>query len=403
VLAREQAAALVHDDEFGEVGELGDLGVRRFVAWHDGPTGAPALDDLITGGSADRPPAPEQPGRIVVLTSGTTGAPKGAARGQATSTGPAIAMLERIPYRAGDVMCIPAPLFHSWGLGNLSIGMLLDATFVLRRRFDAESALADIARHRATVLAAIPVMLQRILELPVEVRRRYDTSSLRVVALSGSAIPADVEQRFMDEFGDVVYNLYGSTEVGWATIATPADLRAAPGTAGRPPLHTVVRLLDDHGQPVATGEVGRVFVGSELTFDGYTGGGSKPVIDGLMSTGDTGRFDADGRLFVTGRDDDMIVSGGENVFPREVEDLLGAHPAVREAAVVGVDDEEFGQRLVAFVVLGDGEPATGEDLREHVRAHLARFKVPREVVLVDELPRNETGKVLKRVLAERIS
>ncbi len=204
----------------------------------------------------------------------------------------------------------------------------------------------------------------------------------------------------MDAFGDVVFNFYGSTETGWATIATPADLRAAPGTAGRPPMGTDLLLLDDHDRPVAQGETGRIFVASRLRMEGYTDRAlRKAEVDGRMSTGDVGHLDAAGRLFVDGRDDEMIVSGGENVFPREVEDLLVAHAEVVEAAVVGVADEQFGQRLRAFVVLEEGARADGAALQAHVRANLARYKVPREVVVLDELPRNPTGKVLKRQLA----
>ncbi len=414
VLIREGATALIHDQEFNElVGQGADVGLRA-LSWTDdgddsndsngGHTGDPArrgpvtLETLVSEGSQGPPPVPERPGRTVILTSGTTGTPKGAPRDQHTGLEPVVAMLDRIPYHQGDTMVMPAPLFHSWGFANLSLGLLLGATVVLRRRFDPETVLQDLARHRASVLVAVPVMLQRILELPVEVRRRYDTSSLRVVPLSGSALPADLATRWMDEFGDNIYNLYGSTEVGWATIATPADLRADPGTAGRPPLHTVVKLLDDEGREVPAGGTGRIFVGSEFLFDGYTGGGGKEVIDGLMSTGDTGCFDEAGRLHVAGRDDEMIVSGGENVFPREVEDLLADRSEVVEAAVVGVPDDEFGQRLKAFVVLAAGAAWDEAGVQAHVREHLARYKVPREVVFVDELPRNPTGKVLKRDL-----
>jgi fatty-acyl-CoA synthase len=202
----------------------------------------------------------------------------------------------------------------------------------------------------------------------------------------------------MDAFGDVLYNLYGSTEVAWATIATPEDLRAAPGTAGRPPLGTVVKLLDADGREVGSREGGRIFVANEMMFEGYTGGGGKEIIGGLMSTGDVGHFDADGRLFVDGRDDEMIVSGGENVFPREVEDLLADHEAIEDAAVVGVPDEQFGERLKAFVVRRNGAQLDEEAVKHYVRDNLARFKVPRDVVFVAELPRNATGKVLKRVL-----
>jgi acyl-coenzyme A synthetase/AMP-(fatty) acid ligase len=242
------------------------------------------------------------------------------------------------------------------------------------------------------------VMMQRIMELPESVRAKYDLSSLKVVAASGSALPGDLALEWMDAWGDTLYNLYGSTEVAWASIATPADMRAAPGTAGRPPRGTIVKLYDEAGAEVETGQTGRIFVGNEMLFEGYTGGGSKDVIGGLMATGDVGRFDADGRLFVEGRDDEMIVSGGENVFPKEIEDTLSRHPAVADAAAIGIEDKDFGQRLKAFVVLEKGSEASEDDLKEHVKRNLARYKVPREIVFLDELPRNATGKVLKREL-----
>jgi fatty-acyl-CoA synthase len=204
----------------------------------------------------------------------------------------------------------------------------------------------------------------------------------------------------MDRFGDNAYNLYGSTEVAYATVATPEDLRAAPGTAGRPPRGTEVRIVDETGRELSQGEVGRIFVGNEMSFEGYTGGGGKEAIDGLLSSGDVGHIDAAGRLFIDGRDDEMIVSGGENVFPREVEDLLADHEAVVEAAVIGVEDEEYGQRLKAFVVLAPQREASAEELKAHVKANLAGYKAPREVEFMDELPRNATGKILKRSLRE---
>jgi fatty-acyl-CoA synthase len=269
---------------------------------------------------------------------------------------------------------------------------------MLRRKFDPEDTLAATAEGRATALVVVPVMLQRIMELAPETIAKYDLSALRVIAASGSTLPGELATKVMDTFGDVLYNLYGSTEVAWATIATPADLRAAPGTAGKPPRRTVVKLLDERGREVPPGDTGRIFVNNELLFDGYTGGGGKDVIDGLMSTGDVGYFDADGHLFVAGRDDEMIVSGGENVFPREVEDLLAEHAAIEDVAIVGVDDAQFGQRLKAFVVKRKDASLSEEDVKDYVKANLARYKVPREVVFMDELPRNATGKVLKRVL-----
>ena len=333
-----------------------------------------------------------------VSASGTTGTPKGAHRATPRSAGAALDFLEALPYRSGDVIVVAAPLFHAWGFGAVTIALVLGATVVLQPQFDAEATLAAAARHRATALVAVPVMLRRILDLPPATRARYDTSALRLVPLSGSAIPAGVAERFMDEFGEVVFNLYGSTEVGYATVASPDDLRAAPGTAGRPLRRAAVRILDAADRPVPVGEIGRIFVRSGVAFDGYTGGGGKEVVDGAMETGDTGYFDTHGRLFVVGRDDDMIVSGGENVFPLEIERVLEAHPDVVEAAVIGVPDEEFGQRLKAFVVRRPGADLDAGAVRSAVRERLARFKVPRDVEFVDTLPRNPTGKLLRRAL-----
>jgi fatty-acyl-CoA synthase len=270
----------------------------------------------------------------------------------------------------------------------------LSSTIVLRRRFDPAGAVHTLAAHRADALVVVPVMLQRMLEA----RGRHDLSTLRVIAVSGSALPGPLANRVMDAFGETLYNLYGSTEVAWATVAGPADLRAAPGTAGRAPRGTVVKILDDDGAELPAGASGRIFVGSEMLFEGYTGGGDKDRRNGLMATGDVGHFDPNGRLFIDGRDDDMIVSGGENVFPGEVEDLLAGVAGVREVAVVGVPDDEFGQRLRAVVSLHPGAQLTEDQLQAHVRMHLARYKVPREVVFIDQLPRTATGKILKREL-----
>ena len=296
---------------------------------------------------------------------------------------------------------IAAPLFHAWGFAHMFLSTPLASTLVLTRRFDAEQTLRVIAEQRAEALVVVPVMLQRILELPEQVSQRYDISSLRVIAVSGSALSGALARRAMDRLGPVVYNLYGSTEVSWATIADPTDLRNAPGTAGRVPRGTTVKILDRDRRELPTGESGEIFVGSELLFEGYTGGADKPRFGALMSTGDVGHFDADGRLFIDGRDDDMVVSGGENVYPGEVEELLEGIPGVRETAVIGVDDEQWGQRLRAFVALIDGASMTEGALKDHVKANLAAYKVPRDVVFVDELPRNATGKVLKRELRAR--
>ncbi len=403
VCEREQPRAIVYDEEFeGLVAGTG-ADLLRYIAWSDGagaPAGTELLESLIERGDPSDVVVPAAKGRIVILTSGTTGTPKGANRKQPDSLDPVAALVERIPLKARERTLIAAPLFHSWGLAHFILGIGLSSTLILRRRFDPENALGAIDEHGATALIVVPVMLQRILELGPKLVGRYDTGSLRVIAASGSSLPGELATKIMDRFGDILYNLYGSTEVAWATIATPADLRAAPGTAGRPPRGTVVRLYDADGGEVAPGETGRIFVGNELVFDGYTGGGGKAVIDGLMSSGDVGHFDEDGRLFVDGRDDEMIVSGGENVFPREVEDTIAMLEGIEEVAAVGVDDADFGQRLRAFVVCRAGANVSEQEVKAHVKAHLARYKVPRDVVFLDELPRNATGKVLKRELPD---
>jgi acyl-CoA synthetase (AMP-forming)/AMP-acid ligase II len=401
VMKREGPKALVYDEEFAGLLEGVDERVARVMAWCDGEGEGTTLDGLIAAhDDSNLKPPPDKP-RFVILTSGTTGTPKGAQRSSPDGLLAMAALLDKIPYRARETMMIAAPLFHSWGFFHFVMSLPTASTLVLRRRFDEEGTLRAVQDHGAQVLAVVPVMLQRILRLPPQTLAAYDLSSLRITATSGSALPGELATEWMDRFGDTVYNLYGSTEVAYATVATPEDLRAAPGTAGRPPRGTVIRLYDDTGQEVPTGEVGRIFVGNEMSFEGYTGGGNKEAIDGLLSSGDVGHLDPEGRLFIDGRDDEMIVSGGENVFPREVEDLLADHGAVVEVAVIGVDDEEFGQRLKAFVVLAAETEVSETELRDHIKANLASYKAPREIEFLEELPRNATGKILKRELHER--
>jgi acyl-CoA synthetase (AMP-forming)/AMP-acid ligase II len=400
VMKREGPAALIYDDEFAEILDAEDQDTRRYIGWSDGEMDDPKLDDMVASMDDEDLSPPSEHGRFTILTSGTTGTPKGANRESPSGIVPLAALFSKIPHRVGEKMVIAAPLFHSWGFTHMILGLPLGATLVLRRKFDEEATLQAIAEHRADVLAVVPVMMQRILGLPEEARERYDTSSLKITAASGSALPGELATKWMDAFGDNLYNLYGSTEVAWASIATPEDMRAAPGTAGMVPRGTVVKIVDDDGEELGPGDTGRIFVGNDMSFEGYTGGGDKERLGDLLSSGDVGHFDDEGRLFVDGRDDEMIVSGGENVFPREVEDLLADHESVDEAAVIGVDDEKFGQRLKAFVVAKNGAEGDEDKLKAYVKKNLANYKVPREIVFMDELPRNATGKVLKRELAE---
>ncbi|MGB8406781.1 MAG: acyl-CoA synthetase [Mycobacterium sp.] len=399
VCRREHVTIVIADDEFTGLIDVLPFDVDRIIGW----SGVGGLAAIGAGRPLTPLPAPASVGGMVLLTSGTTGTPKGAPRNKVNPLQSA-QLLDRIPWPAGGAYYVAAPMFHATGLATCSLGLALGNRVVLARRFDPEATLAAIERYRVGALIVVPTMLTRILDLDPEVLARYDTSSLSVVFAAGSALSPDLCRRTADAFGDVLYNLYGSTEVAVAAVATPSELRSAPGTVGRPPVGCTLAAYDDQRRKItAPGRTGTLFVSSGLSFAGYTDGGRKESVDGLLSSGDTGHFDENGLWFVDGRDDDMIVSGGENVFPLEVENLLCGHPAVVETSVVGVDDVEFGKRLCAFVVRRPGADLDADEVRSYVRAELARHKVPRDVVFVEVLPRNETGKVLKTQLAREWS
>ena len=400
VVRREGISVLVYDHEFSGLLDAVDGSVRRFLSdpWPNPDSAAETLERLIASTSDAPVQAPAKPGGLTLLTSGTSGTPKGAPREKASPLFSA-QLLDRVPRRRGETCYVAAPVFHGTGLGQAVLSLALGNRLVLRRRFDPEAALRAVQDHRCDVLVVVPTMLQRILALPEDVLDKYDTSSLRIIFASGSAMNPDLVRRAMDRFGPVLYNLYGSTELAVMTVAMPEDLVHNPATAGRPPVGCRVALYDDAGNPVTTaGTVGRIFAGNVVSFNGYTDGRRKEVIDGLLSSGDVGHFDGTGRLYVDGRDDDMIISGGENVYPLEVENLIGGHPDVDEVAVLGVPDPDFGQRLKAYVVLSQGASADAEVIKDYVRAKLARYKVPREVEFRAELPRNATGKLLRNRL-----
>ena len=406
---REGAKLVVLDEEFVGVGETAGRD-KLIVAWTDSvphsqserevppESDLPSMSSLSKGQPTTAPSKPARSGQVIIFTSGTTGLPKGAKREEPDGLDPTVSYFGAIPFRGNSTIVLASPLFHSWGLLNFGFGLLSVPTFVLRRKFSAEQVLADIEAYKADVLVVVPLMMQRLVDADPDVIARTDVSSLRITASSGSALAGDLATAFMDTFTDSVYNLYGATEVGWATIASPADLRAAPGTAGRPPWHTVVKILDDTGNEVPQGETGTIYVGNDMPFGGYTDGNTKKFAGNLMSTGDVGYFDEDGRLFVSGRDDDMIVSGGENVFPRELEDALATHPDIADVVVTGVPDETYGQRLAAYVVPREGAKLTHDDIVVYAKDRVARFAVPKATQFLDELPRNPTGKVMKREL-----
>ncbi len=391
VCLREGVTTVVADDEFAPL--LRDLGpdVVRL-------TGTQMKGRAATK-SVAIPAVPRRPGGLVLLTSGTTGIPKGAPRDRLNPLQSA-QLLDRIPWPRNSAYVVAAPLFHATGLATCTVGLALGNHVVLHRRFDARETLEAVQKHHARALILVPTMLSRILDLPSAALNAFDTSSLSVVFVAGSSLSPELYRRAAAHFGEVLYNLYGSTEVATAAVATPAELRRAPGTVGRPPIGCTIAAYDSRDRQITrAGEVGTIYVSSGLSFGGYTGGGSKKTVDGLLSSGDTGHFDDDGLWFIDGREDDMVISGGENVYPLEIENLLAELPGVREAAVIGVRDDDFGMCLRAFVVPAAGTDIDADQIRHAVRSRLARHKVPRDVLFVDALPRNETGKVLKRDLA----
>jgi fatty-acyl-CoA synthase len=406
VVQREGVDAVIYDEEFTATVDraLADNpDATRIIAWTDGPQDGLTVEMMIGENAGRRPQRQRAKSQVILLTSGTTGSPKGAKHSGGADGGPGIlkAILDRTPWHAEEPVVVVAPMFHAWGFSQLVFAASMACTVVTRRKFDPEATLELIDRHRATGLCVVPVMFDRIMELPDEVRNKSSGRSLRFAAASGSRMRPDVVIKFMDQFGDVIYNNYNATEAGMIATATPQDLRAAPDTAGKPAGGTEIRILDQNFTELPTGEVGGIYVRNSTQFDGYTSGKTKDFHEGFMSSGDVGRFDDAGRLFVVGRDDEMIVSGGENVYPIEVEKTLTAHPDIADASVIGVDDEQYGQRLAAFVVLNGGASATPDLLKQHVRENLANYKVPRDITVLDELPRSITGKIVRRELQDR--
>ena len=407
VSEREGARVIIYDDEYADAVKMAQpaLGMLRALAANpDSPEPSTSTDETLAEliDRSSREPAPKATRRssIIILTSGTTGTPKGATRHAPPTLAPIGGVLSSVPFKSGEVTSLPSPMFHALGYLHATIAMTLGSTLVLHRRFKPATVLEDVARYKVTAIVVVPVMLSRMLDVLESLEPKPDLSSLRIIFVSGSQLGAELASRTMKDIGPVVYNLYGSTEIAFVSIARPQDLKKNPATVGPLVKGVKVKILDEHGKELPRGEVGRIFVGNFFPFEGYTGGGGKEIIDGLMSSGDVGYFDRDGLLYVSGRDDEMIVSGGENVFPAEVEDLISGHPDVIEATAIGVEDKDFGARLRAFVVPKDGIELTEETIKNYVRDHLARYKVPREVIFLTELPRNPTGKILKRELRQ---
>lgn len=390
-----QITAMIADDEFAD----------RIRAAQGAGASVVVDPATVDGRDGDSKPRAATPGRIVLLTSGTTGKPKGVPRTPQlrSAVGVWVTILDRTRLHTGSRISVAMPMFHGLGLGMLMLTVALGGTVLTQRHFDAEGALAQASLHRADAFTAVPVVLARIMDLPERVRARNPVPYLRVVMSSGDRLDPSLGRRFMDAYGEILYNGYGSTEVGIGALATPSDLREAPETVGKPIAGCPVRILDKNDKPVGPRVTGRIFVGGELTSEGYTGGSdaseAKAIVDGMTSTGDMGYLDNAGRLFIVGREDDMIISGGENVYPRAVENALAEHPDIADNAVIGVSDERFGHRLAAFVVLQQGSGLDAPALREYLKDRVSRYEQPRDINIVGDIPRNPAGKVMRKELS----
>jgi fatty-acyl-CoA synthase len=405
IICGAEHADVIREAKQGRIDDESAVAVGATTA----PAGFQPYEMFLLRGSEDEPPAECRRGgsRTILYTSGTTGKPKGAVRDAAKAGLPAlVGLLRRIPFRRSDRHLVAAPLYHATGSGFAAIHLGLGATVHIMEKFDAREFFATVDREKITTSALVPTMLRSLVELPAEERARFDVSSLRILVTTGSALGVELEQRLREVFGDVTYDLYGSTEMAFVSVATPADKREAPGTIGRAVPGVDVVLLDEKRNPVADGQVGELFAKSTLTVEGYHENDSatrESRYGDYFSVGDLAVRDERGYLHLVGRKTDMVISGGMNIYPAEIEAVLVAHPSIREAAVVGVPDEKWGEALVAFVAPKPGATIPpDEELVEFCKQSLAGYKVPRRFETVSSLPRNPTGKVLKGELRSRL-
>ncbi len=371
-----------------------------------GATDGDDWDRALAAGSPDRPPrvTSGDGGGVIVYTSGTTGKPKGAARAwRKTGLDSVADLIYQVGMTADDRHLVTCPLYHSAAPAFVAIMMALGATIVLQNHFDPEACLQIIERERVTCTLMVPTMFIRLCALPAETLAKYDTHSLRWVMSGAAPLTTEAARRFMDQFGPILWNFYGSTETGLVTLAGPGDHVTRPGTIGKKMRGNEIRLLDEQGHEVRAGQVGELYARNSTLISGYHGNEQATKDsqrDGFFSVGDVARVDSAGYYYLESRKHDMVISGGVNIYPREIEDHLSTHPAILEAAVIGVPDPEWGETLRAFVVLRPGQSASERDVIDYCRAELADFKRPRKVTFLAELPRNPTGKILKRELRE---
>jgi long-chain acyl-CoA synthetase len=364
-----------------------------------GPVDAGAT--LDGSGSGDLEPREDQDAAVILYTSGTTGPPKGAElthanlRGNARTTQETL--LEGTPE---DVVMGCLPLFHVFGLTcALNAGVLAGSCLTLLPRFDGAKALEIIERDRVTVFEGVPTMFTAMLHSPD--RDRHDVSSLRLCVSGGSAMPVEVMRGFEEAFGCIVLEGYGLSETSPVASFNHPHAERKPGTIGTPIRGVEMRLVDDEGRDVATGDVGEIAIRGENVMKGYWNRPeetAKAIPDGWFRTGDLARQDEDGYFAIVDRKKEMIIRGGYNVYPREIEEALYEHPAVAEAACVGTPHPDLGEEVVAAVALKPGTQADPAELQAWVKERVAAYKYPRHVWLVESLPKGPTGKILRRAV-----
>jgi len=363
------------------------------------------MDELAASQSAAPLSAADEDaaGADMIYTSGTTGHPKGAYRPDGVSLEAIVQVIQIFGIRPDDVHLMAGPGYHSAVLAFNGLTVVCGGTIVIMPSFDPEQALALIDRHRVTTTFMAPTLLHRIMDLTDDVRAGYDASSVRGLFLGGAPCPFSLKERATAYFGETLYEFYGATETGFNLVLRPEDQLRKPGSAGKALLGDQILLLDDAGNPVPGGEPGELWVRNSWLAGYYNKpeATAKSMRDGFFSVGDVAYCDDEGYYYICDRKIDMIISGGVNIYPAEIEACLHGHPAVRDVAVIGVPDDQWGETVKAVVALQPGATPGDQELIDWCRGRLADYKRPRSVDFVDDLPRDQAGKLLKRQIRER--
>ena len=370
------------------------------------PSDARSWDSFISA-NAPWSGAPRPQTLSMIYTSGTTGHPKGVRRAPPTpDQQEALNEARRVVYGVspGIRTIMAGPLYHSAPNAFVLRAARLAEALILMPRFEPEELLATIERQRIDTLFMVPTMFVRLMKLPEEVRRRYDVSSLRFVMHAAAPCPVHVKRAMIEWWGPVIWEFYGATESGAVTIVSSEDWLRKPGTVGRPSKGATLSIQDEQGREVPQGEIGEVFSSidyyPEFTYHNLPEKRAEIERRGLITVGDMGYVDPDGYLFLCDRKRDMVISGGVNIYPAEIEAVAVALPGIKDCAVFGIPDEEFGEALIALVEAMPGHALDTEVVRAHLQSHLASYKVPRRIEIAHDLPREDSGKIFKRRLRE---